>query len=270
MDNIKTEAEFRELLSEQVLKIKDIQAKELIRIFADVSDEIIGHIYESAISYNEEMKSCVYFIKNEYTGLIKIGCTDNLVRRMKELKSLFSLLAMNGNKLKIVGLAVTFPRYGNKLEKQFHYLFNEYRVCGEWFDIKNKVIEEFLLEYANNAMIINDVPVNFDDNESRFFKPISKSYELSLEDIGIEQNLFCINQFLNSVLSKQNQLMKIVESINKNQTGFCYEYYHKTQSLCRTGTSFDGKSITFEEIKKNKFSPEYWGNIINQTQVVKS
>ena len=72
--------------------------------------------------------SCVYFIYDPASNLIKIGVTDNLKERLRELKAQF------GGQLQVV---FTIPGKDYKLERFLHARFRKYRFrykdSREWF-----------------------------------------------------------------------------------------------------------------------------------------
>lgn len=77
----------------------------------------------------EKKAGYVYFIKNKSTGLTKIGCSSNIEKRIK------SLQVGSSEKLECF-LRILDINY-RKLEKKFHKVLNNYRIIGEWFDLRN-------------------------------------------------------------------------------------------------------------------------------------
>ncbi len=77
----------------------------------------------------------VYFIKAD-NGLIKIGRTQNIGQRMKELKT------MSPEKLTLFH-SVKCINY-IEAEKKAHFIFDVYRVHGEWFDVPELFQNEIL------------------------------------------------------------------------------------------------------------------------------
>ena len=78
--------------------------------------------------YKDSLPHFVYFIENQ-SGQMKIGVTENLERRFKQLQH------ANGEELNIF----CFVRLPNKtkaisFEFFFHDYFCDYRIRGEWFD----------------------------------------------------------------------------------------------------------------------------------------
>ncbi len=70
---------------------------------------------------------CVYFIRNDNTGLIKVGFTTRMRNRMFALKSLVQA------PITVLGFSEGWIRERRLLEKRIHGLLNESGVGHEWF-----------------------------------------------------------------------------------------------------------------------------------------
>jgi hypothetical protein len=90
----------------------------------------------------------IYFIQDKQ--YVKIGCTDNLDRRIKELQT------ATPNKLKL--LLVMEGSFDT--ESTLHFLFASYRYRGEWFRYKDK------LKYCIRGCIDTNNPYNADSIKS--------------------------------------------------------------------------------------------------------
>ena len=90
----------------------------------------------SRINYNgfnlpdtKNTEGFVYFILSEETGLVKIGVTTDLRRRVRALQTASPV------ELKLMGKII-----GNRWrEERFHLVFREYRERGEWFRYEGEV-----------------------------------------------------------------------------------------------------------------------------------
>lgn len=78
--------------------------------------------------YKDSLPHFVYFIKNE-AGAIKIGITESLERRLKELQH------GNSDELKIF-CYISLPNrsVAYAFEFMFHDLFADFHMRGEWFN----------------------------------------------------------------------------------------------------------------------------------------
>lgn len=89
---------------------------------------------------NEAMRdSVVYFVKSELTGLIKIGVTGKLRKRLRVMAT------ATGSAIRPI---VVF-RGNRDIEAICHRVFDEYRVLGEWFrdeGLLTEFLEAMLLE----------------------------------------------------------------------------------------------------------------------------
>ncbi|KRN31137.1 GIY-YIG nuclease family protein [Liquorilactobacillus mali] len=86
----------------------------------------------------------VYFLKSK-NGLVKIGCTSNLGRRIKAIQ------AMNPEKLVLIGKIKTSKWY--QLENEIHNFFKKYLIHGEWYDIKENNLMALQDKYGLNVSI---------------------------------------------------------------------------------------------------------------------
>ena len=89
-------------------------------------------------------KEYVYFIKNEDNGLIKIGKTNNLNKRLKQIKRQFTHLGLMAPELTLIEYMETED--STKLEKIAHEKFKQYRAIGEWFSINELQIKQCVID----------------------------------------------------------------------------------------------------------------------------
>jgi hypothetical protein len=73
----------------------------------------------------------VYFIHAKDTEYVKIGTTDNVERRLRAIKT------SSPFELNLIGVI----RGGRELEKQIHGIFQHLRIRGEWFYLRDDLIE---------------------------------------------------------------------------------------------------------------------------------
>jgi len=78
-----------------------------------------------------ETKGFVYIVRSG--NLVKIGRTNNLQRRLRQLST------MNSKKLQLICSIPTGD--SANLEKQLHQQFKQFRQHGEWFDLPTESIE---------------------------------------------------------------------------------------------------------------------------------
>ena len=109
-------------------------------------DDGINYIYKCMVLdgyIKGNTTSVVYFIRNEYNGLLKIGKTNNLSRRMKEIEQCYTFLGMNTQKIKLEAISYCpFNMNNSQVESYYHDLYKENRVIGEWFNISYKVVRK--------------------------------------------------------------------------------------------------------------------------------
>ncbi len=106
--------------------------------------------------------SVVYFIRNEYTGLLKIGKTNNLKRRIKEIENAFNFLGFDTQKLTLEAISYCpFGLNNSKVETYYHNKCKNYRINGEWFDISTDFLYDNLILCAD--YMVEGIPVIVED-----------------------------------------------------------------------------------------------------------
>lgn len=87
--------------------------------------------------YSNQNKQHVYVIKNENTGLVKVGISDNPEKRMRTLSN------QSGCKLSLV---YNSPKCANAfaIEQSIHKMYKDDREFGEWFSTSEIELVEIL------------------------------------------------------------------------------------------------------------------------------
>lgn len=88
----------------------------------------------------------VYIIKGETTGLYKIGCSNDVFRRIVELSN------MNADRLSLYCVFETHKYFA--LESQLHELFSKNRKHGEWFALDKEDLN--ILKDTVELMSVNE------------------------------------------------------------------------------------------------------------------
>lgn len=89
----------------------------------------------------ENREGVVYFIRDPYKKITKIGRTKDINTRFENLRS------EHKTDLKLI---LTIPTEDTVLlEKEIHKKFDDKRIAGEWFYITNSDIEGIKNEYVN-------------------------------------------------------------------------------------------------------------------------
>lgn len=103
--------------------------------------------------------SGVYFIKNKYTGLVKIGCTSDIKGRYATLDGLFRNQFGAPDALQIIGFLLIEPRFILKVESMIHRALSCHRKYGEWFEVSDDDIAPWMLGdvLLNNGILITGV-----------------------------------------------------------------------------------------------------------------
>ncbi len=105
-----------------------------------------------------------YFLKNNVNNLIKIGKSNDVERRIKEIVGQCSFVQL-----------YVFHSVEGDHESYFHRLYADSRKSGEWFDLPNLTIDTIEAEYLNSISI-----KKLDDSDTTkfFINPNGVNYEL--------------------------------------------------------------------------------------------
>lgn len=130
----------------------------------------IEHIYRCMLL--DEYVPCnntsiVYFIRNQYNGLLKIGKTNNLARRLREIEKSFTFLGMDTQKLSVEAISYCpFNMDNSQVESYYHDLYKENRILGEWFDISyDQLWNDMDIVTVSNGIIVSiEDPIIFPKN----------------------------------------------------------------------------------------------------------
>lgn len=139
--------------------------QEYSNIFKSMSCERLNDFYQCYFVSTNPKTSFVYFIYNVYTKLIKIGCSDNPIKRRNQLQSMLKTNFGIDNGLNLIGAICVPSLKGMDLERYFHETYKSFKVYGEWFSItKDEVINNCL----NGDIMFNDLIIDLDsDNKIR-------------------------------------------------------------------------------------------------------
>jgi Rha family phage regulatory protein len=120
-----------------------------INAFEEMYSRLKGYAAATFLSQSKD-KQLVYIIKNAVTGLVKVGITNNIERRLSQLE------CATGCELEVVYL---HPIADNSkdIERKVHERFADYRQRGEWFNLD---VNELI-----NYLIVQPVLMNKDVEE---------------------------------------------------------------------------------------------------------
>lgn len=119
-------------------------------------DNSLDYINNCRMIDTTKQTSLVYFIRNKYTGYVKIGKTTDLKRRFKEIENGFRFLGLDTHELVLE--AIAYCPYGvdnSKVETYYHHLFKDYRKNGEWFDVAyDQLMNTLIVDYVINGVLV--------------------------------------------------------------------------------------------------------------------
>lgn len=254
------------IINDTVKKFKQAQAESLKDLFSKIPDESLKNVAATAEVLNDKLVGGVYFIKNEYSGNIKIGYGNDIRKRYEQIQTGFRHLGMEP-KLKLIAVVLGFSKYLPHIESLFHEEFKKQRRVGEWFKVSERTVNDFILSNSTEEIdFINGVIFDYSDYESQFFPEVVKDYEVS--DLEIKAMLG-IKEYKSvfDVLSKENKLSKIVKIIEKSKTSIFDTFYdYNSGKLRKVGIkSLDSETeYDFQGLKISKFDRDYWQSVISQ------
>lgn len=143
-------------------KVKEENTQIMIDFLLNYVDmKYINRFYKIYDIHSSRTVSCIYFIKNNTTGYIKIGKTKNLNSRISEIDSLCKNHIGGNTCLKRVILCSESEL--SKIEQEMHKHYNQYNIRGEWYDVDNLEYDDFYFCDGDNMISVadNEVYVDF-------------------------------------------------------------------------------------------------------------
>jgi hypothetical protein len=176
--------------------------------------------------------SFVYIIQNTSTNIYKIGVSDNVDMRIKNLQT------ANGFPLLIIDKFICNNAFN--MENQIHKLLKEYKLTGEWFiltqeDLDNvrKMIKELIIQDEKNIPTKNKpvenkqkntvkyecIPCEYSTNIKSHYDRHMKSEKHTNEDIKFD----C--KYCNSIFIRSSNLSKHIDTCSEKNN-----YPHKLEN----------------------------------------
>ena len=104
-------------------------------MFKHTSEIENAELYKTFYCKTKLKDDYVYFIHNKCTGLIKIGTSNDPLRRCRSISSNFKTNFGIDDCITLLGIKFVPSGKGEIAEKLYHDRFSEHRKHGEWFDI---------------------------------------------------------------------------------------------------------------------------------------
>ena len=197
----------------------------------------LDYIYRCMLMDSEHKTSVVYFIRNKYNGLLKIGKTNDLQRRINEIESCFNFLGLDTNELAVE--AISYCPYGmnnGKVETYYHNLFKEKRKIGEWFDISyEELLNSLFVDYIINGVLVTVEDTYDFPNGVKKLKLAENDYKLLKKEVTNE---------LKEKVSKQLGILNtdIYNIFNRNNITYSEDLFNYIMSLNSSNdTNLDNK-----------------------------
>lgn len=97
----------------------------------------------------------VYFFRNIYTNLVKIGSTTDIVQRFKNIRSVCKNYLGMEDAINICGIIDTAFIEPLEFERFLHERYKQYRKYGEWFELPDIIWEEICNDFICNPKFVD-------------------------------------------------------------------------------------------------------------------
>ena len=174
----------------------------------------LNYVYRCMLMDNEHKTSVVYFIRNKYNGLLKIGKTNDLQRRINEIESCFNFLGLDTNELAVE--AISYCPYGmnnGKVETYYHNLFKEKRKIGEWFDVSyDELLDSLFVNYIINGVLVTVEDTYYFPNGVKKLKLAENDYKLLKKEVTnelkekVSKQLGILNTDISNIFNRNNNI----------------------------------------------------------------
>ena len=174
----------------------------------------LDYVYRCMLMDSEHKTSVVYFIRNKYNGLLKIGKTNDLQRRINEIESCFNFLGLDTNELAVE--AISYCPYGmnnGKVETYYHNLFKEKRKIGEWFDVSyDELLNSLFVDYIINGVLVTVEDAYDFPNGVKKLKLAENDYKLLKKEVTnelkekVSKQLGILNTDIYNIFNRNNNI----------------------------------------------------------------
>ena len=174
----------------------------------------LDYVYRCMLMDSEHKTSVVYFIRNKYNGLLKIGKTNDLQRRINEIESCFNFLGLDTNELAVE--AISYCPYGmnnGKVETYYHNLFKEKRKIGEWFDVSyDELLDSLFVNYIINGVLVTVEDTYYFPNGVKKLKLAENDYKLLKKEVTnelkekVSKQLGILNTDIYNIFNRNNNI----------------------------------------------------------------
>ena len=174
----------------------------------------LNYVYRCMLMDSEHKTSVVYFIRNKYNGLLKIGKTNSLQRRINEIENCFNFLGLDTNELAVE--AISYCPYGmnnGKVETYYHNLFKEKRKIGEWFDVSyDELLNSLFVDYIINGVLVTVEDTYDFPNGVKKLKLAENDYKLLKKEVTnelkekVSKQLGILNTDISNIFNRNNNI----------------------------------------------------------------
>jgi len=193
-----------------------------ISVYDDLSrigNSRLNMFYKTYKTLSTNSFPCVYFIRNKYNNLVKIGSTKNPFKRFKELKSMCLNHFGMDNVLEIEGIIYIPSEKHSLYENILHKQYKEYNKHGEWFDLSKETIKN---EMFPSNQTINGICVDYmcEDIKNDGFETVSFNRDIDIERIKHKVFYTVVSD---KCLGRKSEKYQKMEKIVCDELGIKYE-----------------------------------------------
>ena len=174
----------------------------------------LDYVYRCMLMDSEHKTSVVYFIRNKYNGLLKIGKTNDLQRRINEIESCFNFLGLDTNELAVE--AISYCPYGmnnSKVETYYHNKKKKKRKIGEWFDVSyDELLNSLFVDYIINGVLVTVEDTYDFPNGVKKLKLAENDYKLLKKEVTnelkekVSKQLGILNTDISNIFNRNNNI----------------------------------------------------------------
>lgn len=245
--------------------------KHLRKLFANSDSRVLAELYETSRCLGlKDLTGGIYFLRNTKNGLIKIGSAKNIFKRIEEIEAAFRFVGYD-DRVALEAVHMCFTPHIRLAERYFHKEFEEYRVVGEWFNVKQEDIREYLL-YGRRIQCIGGVLVSLDDTEATLYTPIEKNFKINPAEVEYEYfGSAPSDNFLDRLFSHKisNKLYRLIRAIEESDVGIKCVYYdfanhalRESRIVCKSQNEF----VDMGGLKELRFDPCWFEKRLKEIQ----
>jgi len=203
----------------KVQKLKEENIQIMVDfLFKYVGIHGINRFYKIYDIYTSRAISCVYFIKNNETGYVKIGKTKNLHNRFAEIDRICkSHIGGEGDLIRVI---LCSEKELSKIERDIHEYYNKYNIRGEWYNIGEIKYDDSYFCDGNKIIIVNNIEVCVDFSYEEVNYELEKDLHRSIDNSKFFEKMYLSSVCADTEHYNSSKLYKFHTYMVNNKLGF--------------------------------------------------